>query len=94
MQTFLCNVCERPLQGAAFEFSSITGQPVAGEQGATRITHRSNLRLLHLCDRCGNWLRIGIKSVGESLSAATALRNDRRWLDPAAFDPTPPDPNR
>lgn len=87
MQTFICNVCERPLDGAAFEFSSITGRPVAGEQGTTRITHRRDLRLLHMCDRCGSWLRLGIRSVGESLSAATALRNDPRWLDPAGFDP-------
>ena len=90
MQTFICNVCERPLEGAAFEFSSISGRPVAGEQGVTRITHRGNLLLLHLCNRCGNWLRLGLKTVGENLAASTEVREDPRWLDPARFDPVDP----
>lgn len=87
MQTFICNVCERPLEGAAFEFSSISGRPVAGEQGLTRITHREHLVLLHLCNSCGSWLRLGIKTIGESLAAATALRNDPRWFDPTSVAP-------
>lgn len=83
MQVFVCNVCDRPLAGAAYEFSTISGVPVAGEQGLTRITHRHRLRLLHLCDRCGNWLQRGIETAGEALAAATALRTDPRWSDPA-----------
>lgn len=89
MQVFVCNVCERPLDGAAYEFSTISGRPVAGEQGATRITHRRHLRLLHLCDRCGSWLQLGIETAGESLSAATALRNDARWFDPTVVEIAP-----
>lgn len=89
MQTFLCNVCERPLEGAAYEFSTISGNPVPGEQGMTRITRRRQLRLLHLCDRCGGWLRVGIETMGASLAAATALRNDPRWFDPASLEVTP-----
>lgn len=89
MQTFLCNVCERPLNGAAYELSTISGNPVASEQGMIRITRRHSLRLLHLCDRCGSWLSLGIRTVGETLSAAAALRNDPRWFDPASLDPQP-----
>ena len=90
MQTFICDVCERPLEGPAFEFSSISGRPVPGELGMTRITHRRNLRLLHLCNRCGSWLQLGLEQVGESLAAAAALRRDPRWLDPASLAPSHP----
>ncbi len=91
MQTFLCNVCGRSLEGAAYEFSAISGSPVPGEQGTTRITHRRNLRLLHLCDRCGSWLQLGIETIGASLAAATALRDDPRWFDPSTLT-APPEP--
>lgn len=82
MRTFICNICERRLEGGAFEFSMISGRPVADAQGTTRIAHRSQVRVLHLCDRCGQWLDLGIRSVGESLAAANAVREDPRWLQP------------
>ena len=82
MQTFICNVCERPLDGAAFEVSIVAGQPVAADQGVTRIARRDSVRLLHMCKRCGEWLELGIRTAGESLAAANAIRNDPRWLNP------------
>ena len=84
MQTFICNVCERPLDGAAFEFSMISGKPAAVDRGVTRIAHREQVRLLHLCNRCGEWLLLGIRTLGESLAGAYAIRADTRWIDPSA----------
>lgn len=86
MQTFICNVCERPLDGAAFEFSMITGQPAAVDHGITRIARRDHVRLLHLCKSCGEWLMLGMRTAGESLAIAYSIRNDSRWLDTSAPD--------
>jgi hypothetical protein len=89
MQVFVCNVCERPLDGPAYEFSTISGNAVVGEQGVPRITQRHQLRLLHLCERCGDWLQRGIETAGESLAAATALRHDTRWFGHVGVEISP-----
>lgn len=57
MQAVLCDICELPIRGHAFEVHYIHGAAVQGETGSARIVHRDGSQMLYLCEPCGQWVQ-------------------------------------
>lgn len=57
MQAVLCDICERPIRGKAFEVHFIHGEAVNTESGSSRIVQRDGTTMTFLCDSCGRWTR-------------------------------------
>ncbi len=57
MQAVLCDICEQPIRGKAFEVHFIHGEAVNSESGTSRIVQRDGTTMTFLCDSCGSWTR-------------------------------------
>ena len=66
IQALKCDICRQVLRGLAFELITLRGDAVASFDGTTAIAHREAARLLQLCDACGDWLQVGMRSVRDS----------------------------
>ena len=71
MQAVLCDICEEPISGDAFEVHFIHGRATTRENGTARIISRDGATMTFLCKRCGSWtqdamayLRQGYHSAG------------------------------
>lgn len=53
----LCDICDQPIHGKAFEVHFIHREAVHHENGSARIVHRDGTTMTFLCDRCGRWVR-------------------------------------
>lgn len=79
MQAVLCDVCERQLQGAAFELHVISGVAVRTETG-TRISHRRGAKQVYLCASCGHWLELALDHLRGNYRA---VRDAEHLLHPS-----------
>ena len=77
MQAVLCDLCDLPIRGSAFELHFIRGEAVSGDGGQTRLVQREGSSMLHLCAPCGEWvqramehLRQGHKEVARLIPTA------------------------
>ena len=57
MQVVLCDICDLPIRGKAFEVQFIHGEAVHSESGGSRIVSRDGTTMTFLCDSCGRWTR-------------------------------------
>ena len=57
MQPVLCDICERPIRGPAYEFHFIRGEVGKHGAGTPRIVQRQGAHMIYLCDPCGGWVR-------------------------------------
>ena len=56
MQVVLCDICDTPIRGKAFEVHFIHGEAVQMD-GASRIVTRDGTTMTFLCNSCGQWTR-------------------------------------
>ena len=70
MQAVLCDICERPIRGKAFEFQIIRGEAVNTEQGQPRIVQREGSQMMHVCSSCGYWTMEAMAHLRQTLSLA------------------------
>ncbi len=70
MQAMLCDICERPIRGKAFEFQIIRGEAVNTEQEPPRIVQREGSQMMHVCSPCGHWIMEAIAHLRQTLSLA------------------------
>ena len=57
MQAVLCDICERPIRGEAFEFHILHGEAVETETGRPRIVQREGSMFMYMCSPCGYWVQ-------------------------------------
>ena len=57
MQATLCDICEQPIRGKAFEVHFIHGEAVNTDSGSSRIVQRDGTTMTFLCQACGGWTR-------------------------------------
>lgn len=67
MQSLLCDICDRPIRGEAFELQYIRGEAVQAEDGRPRIVQRSGSSLHHLCHACGTWVYQAMSHLRQNL---------------------------
>ncbi len=79
MQAVLCDTCERPIRGKAFEFHVIRGEAVHTEQGQPRIVQREGSLFMYMCSPCGYWVQevIAYLRQGHILGEAETRPTDR-----------------
>ncbi len=70
MQAVLCDICEHPIRGKAFEFQIIRGEAVNTEQGQPRIVQREGSQMMHVCSPCGYWIMEAMAHLRQMLSLA------------------------
>ena len=74
MNALLCDICERPIRGSAYELHFIRGEAVVGEGGQSRIVHREGSTMLHLCETCGDWVRAAMDHLRQGHTEAAHAR--------------------
>ena len=57
MQAVLCDICERPIWGKAFEFHILRGEAVETETGRPRIIQREGSMFMYMCDPYCHWIQ-------------------------------------
>jgi hypothetical protein len=79
MQVVLCDICDLPIRGKAFEVHFIHGEAVHSESGGSRIVSRDGTTMTFLCDSCGQWTREAMEYLrqghAESRRAGQIARN-------------------
>ena len=70
MQAVLCDICDRPIRGKAFEFQIIRGEAVNTEQGQPRIVQREGSQMMHVCSPCGYWIMEAMAHLRQTLGLA------------------------
>ncbi len=78
MHAVLCDVCERQVQGEAFEMHVINGVAVKTESG-TRLSQRRGSKQVYLCGSCGAWLEQALEHLRGSYRA---MRDAEHLLHP------------
>lgn len=73
MQTVLCDICDRPVRGAAFEIHLIEGEATTMDAEQVRIVRRMGSQMMHLCGQCGNWVRSAMNQLRESYRDAAEV---------------------
>lgn len=68
MQAVLCDICERRVQGDAYEMHVINGVAVKTETG-TRLSQRRGSKLVYLCGPCGTWLEMALEHLRTSFQS-------------------------
>ncbi len=66
MQTVLCDICTRPIRGAALELHELLGDVVSTEDGTPRITRREGSHMMHMCDPCGMWVQRAMEHLRQA----------------------------
>jgi ribosomal protein L37AE/L43A len=79
MQAVLCDVCERRIQGDAYELHVITGTAVKTETG-TRLSQRRSSQQIYLCGSCGGWLHGALEHLK---GGYRAIRDSEHLLHPS-----------
>ena len=74
MQAVLCDLCDRPIRGSAFELHFIRGEAVSGENGQTRLVQREGSSMLHLCTTCGEWVQQAMAHLRRGHSEAALAK--------------------
>ena len=75
MQTVLCDICERPVRGQAYEFHFIHGEAVNTETGQPRIVQRGGTRMMYLCSPCGGWVQTAMDHLREAHQEADRVEH-------------------
>ena len=70
MQAVLCDICEQPIRGKAFEFQIIRGEVVNTEQGQARIVQRGGSQMMLVCNPCGYWVMEAMAHLRQTLGLA------------------------
>lgn len=78
MQTVLCDICEQPIRGKAFEVHFIHGETVNTESGSARIIQRDGTTMTFLCESCGGWTREAMDYLRRGYRQAIAPPAARR----------------
>lgn len=68
MQAVLCDICEQPIRGEAFELHLIRGEAVNAEEGRPRVAQRGGSTMQFLCLGCGTWLRDAMQHLRAGLT--------------------------
>ena len=73
MQVVLCDICELPIRGKAFEVHFIHGEAVRSESGGSRIVSRDGTTMTFLCDPCGQWTREAMEYLRQGHQEASRM---------------------
>ncbi len=74
MQALLCDICEQPIRGKAFELHFIHGDAVNPENGPARIVRRDGSTVTFLCESCGRWTRDAMDHLRRGYRDASAYQ--------------------
>ena len=74
MQAVLCDICEQPIRGKAFEVHFIHGEAVNIETGSSRIIQRDGATMTFLCESCGGWTREAMEHLRQGHRDAIAYQ--------------------
>ena len=74
MQAMLCDICERPIRGKAFEVHFIHGEVVNTDAGFSRISQRDGTTMTFLCQSCGSWTRDAMDFLRQGYRDAIAYQ--------------------
>ena len=72
MQAVLCDICEQPIRGKAFEVHFIHGEAVNTDAGSSRIIQRDGTTMTFLCQSCGSWTRDAMDYLRQGYRDAVA----------------------
>ena len=77
MQAVLCDICEHPIRGKAFEFQIIRGEAVNTEQGRPRVVLREGSQMMYVCSPRGYWVMEAMAHLRQTLSLAEGPDDQR-----------------
>lgn len=83
MQVVLCDICDQPIRGKAFEVHFIHGEAVHSEGGGSRIVSRDGTTMTFLCDSCGQWTREAMEYLRNGHAEARRAGQIARQVDAA-----------
>ena len=70
VQAVLCDICEQPIRGSAFEIHFIHGHAVHMENGSSRIVERDGATMMFMCERSGTWTQDAVKYLRRGFHGA------------------------
>ena len=83
MQVVLCDICDMPIRGKAFEVHFIHGEAVHSENGSSRIVARDGTTMTFLCNACGQWTREAMEYLRQGYADARTMGQTLRQVSAA-----------
>ncbi len=78
MQVVLCDICDLPIRGKAYELHLIHGEAVHSETGGSRIISRDGSSMTFLCASCGHWTQEAMEHLRQGHSEARRMGSTTR----------------